>query len=127
MGQVISEGVSSALSVTDEGRQLEENKVAEQPDVKSYRLIQGVFSPEEARQVLMTLIHDKISFHQRNDWSRRERLGETDPPGRRRIDELMATREALNLLLADVEAQGSDLVINCNIDVTLAPGTDGSD
>lgn len=124
MGQVISEGVSKALPARDEGRQLEENHVAEQSDVKSYSLIQGVFSPEEARQVLMTLIHDKISFHQRNDWSRRERLGETDPPGRRRIDELMATREALNLLLADVEAQGKDLVISCNIDVTLAPGND---
>lgn len=124
MGQVISEGVSKALPARDGGRQLEDNDVAEQSGVKSYSLIQGVFSPEEARQVLMTLIHDKISFHQRNDWSRRERLGETDPPGRRRIDELIATREALNLLLADVEAQGKDLVISCNIDVTLAPGTD---
>ena len=34
-------------------------------DTRSYRLISGVFYPEEASQLLMTLIEDKISFHQR--------------------------------------------------------------
>ncbi|MCB1847788.1 MAG: hypothetical protein KDI04_10515 [Halieaceae bacterium] len=88
---------------------------------QQYCLIDGVFLPEEARQVLMTLIHDKISFHQRNDWSRRERLGDTDPPGTSRIDQLMATREVLKALLVDAEGLGMNLLINCEIDISLVP------
>jgi len=95
--------------------------MADLPGGQSYCLIDGVFLPDEARQVLMTLIHDKISFHQRNDWSRRERLGETDPPGTQRVDQLMATREELKALLDDAEALGMKLVVNCNIDITLEP------
>jgi hypothetical protein len=91
----------------------------------SYCLINGVFLPDEARQVLMTLIHDKISFHHRNDWSRRERLGDTDPPGTRRVDQLIATREELKDMLADAEEGGMKLVINCNIDITLESEANG--
>jgi hypothetical protein len=86
-----------------------------------YSLINGVFLPDEARQVLLTLIHNKISFHQRNDWSRRERLGDTDPPGTRRVDQLIATREELQAMLADAEALGMNLVINCDIDIRVEP------
>ena len=50
-------------------------------DAQRFRLISGVFYPDEANQLLMTLIEDKISFHQRNNWSRRERFGETDAAG----------------------------------------------
>jgi len=88
---------------------------------QSYRLIDGVFLPDEARQVLMTLIHDKISFHQRNDWSRRERQGEGDPSGGKRIEELRSTREALDAFLVDAETRGMKLVISCNIDIALSP------
>lgn len=104
-------------------RTLKEGTMTDKPGKQQYCLIDGVFLPEEARQVLMTLIHDKISFHQRNDWSRRERLGDTDPPGTSRVDQLMATREALKALLVDAEALGMKLVINCNIDITLEPET----
>lgn len=97
--------------------------MADRSGTQSYCLIDGVFLPDEARQVLMTLIHDKISYHQRSDWSRRERLGETDPPGTQRVDQLIATREALKAVLVDAEALGLKLVINCNIDITLEPGS----
>ncbi len=97
--------------------------MADESGKHSYCLIDGVFLPDEARQVLMTLIHDKISFHHRNDWSRRERLGDTDPPGTQRVDQLMATREDLKSMLADAEESGMQLVINCNIDITLEPDT----
>ncbi len=86
---------------------------------QSYRLIDGAFLPGEAREVLMSLIQDKISYHQRNDLSRRERLGDNDPPGGKRIDELRATREELDGFLAEAERRGMQLSIRCNIDITL--------
>lgn len=95
--------------------------MADKSGKQSYCLIDGTFLPDEARQVLMTLIHDKISFHHRNDWSRRERLGDTDPPGTQRVDQLMATRDELRTMLADAEASGMQLVIKCDICITLEP------
>lgn len=31
---------------------------------RSYCLIKGSFDPEDARQILMVLVNDKINFHQ---------------------------------------------------------------
>ncbi len=38
-----------------------------EPETQIYRLIKGKFNPDEASQVLMTLIDDEIRSHQRND------------------------------------------------------------
>ncbi|MDO8863341.1 hypothetical protein Q6D67_16670 [Haliea sp. E1-2-M8] len=90
-------------------------------DTRSYRLINGVFYPEEANQLLMTLIEDKISFHQRNNWSRRERFGETDPASARRISELRQTKGDMAALIAEAAAAGMKLTISGNIEITLTP------
>lgn len=95
--------------------------MADNPDKQSFCLIDGTFSPDEARQILMTLVQDKISFHRRNDWSDRERQGEPNPAGGKRINELRATREKLDTFLAQAESQSMELVISCNIDISLRP------
>ncbi|MEZ5555043.1 hypothetical protein [Haliea sp.] len=90
-------------------------------DAQRFRLISGVFYPDEANQLLMTLIEDKISFHQRNNWSRRERFGETDAAGVKRINELRQTKADLAALVEAAEAAGMKLSISGNIDITLTP------
>ena len=91
--------------------------MADQSNERSYRLICGVFSPDEAKEVLMTLIEDKISFHRRNNWRQRECFGETDTLGVKRIDELRQTKEEVATLIAEVNAVGKRLRINCNIEI----------
>jgi hypothetical protein len=90
-------------------------------DTRSYRLISGVFYPDEASQLLMTLIEDKISFHQRNNWSRRERFGESDPVSAKRITELRQTKADLAALIEEAAAAGMQLSISGNIEITLTP------
>ncbi|PLW81386.1 hypothetical protein CWI75_16275 [Kineobactrum sediminis] len=90
-------------------------------DTRSYRLISGIFHPDEATQLLMTLIEDKISFHQRKDWSRRERFGETDTEGVKRIGELRQTKADLAAVIKEAAAAGMKLTINGNIEITLTP------
>jgi hypothetical protein len=89
---------------------------------RSYCLIKGSFDPEDARQILMVLVNDKINFHQRNDWSRRERFGETDPAETKRIEELQQTKADIAELIEYVTDSGLNLTINCNIEVLLEPG-----
>jgi len=95
--------------------------MADKSENRSYCLIRGVFDPDDAMQLLMTLIDDKISFHRLSNWSRRERFGEADTAGLKRVDELKQTKAELSALLAEARAAGRDLTIKCNIDITLEP------
>ena len=94
--------------------------MTKEADTRSYRLINGVFYPEEASQ-LLTLIEDKISFHKRNDWSRRERFGEVDRSSVQRVKELRQTKADLAALIAEAAAAGMKLTISGNIEITLTP------
>lgn len=93
--------------------------MSDQSEKSSYRLISGSFSPADAREVLMVVIDDKINFHRRKNWSRRERFGEVDAAGVKRIDELLHTRADLSQLIEDAAAAGMTLRINCDIDIQL--------
>ena len=93
--------------------------MTKEADTRSYRLINGVFYPEEASQ--LPLIEDKISFHKRNDWSRRERFGEVDRSSVQRVKELRQTKADLAALIAEAAAAGMKLTISGNIEITLTP------
>lgn len=93
--------------------------MAAEKDTRNYRLISGEFTPDEANEVLMTLIDDKISFHRRNNWSRNERFGESGAAGSRRIDELRETKTELAALMQEAGSGGQRLAINCTIEITL--------
>jgi hypothetical protein len=95
--------------------------MADESEKKSYRLISGVFQPDQASQLLMTLIQDKLSFHQRNNWSRRERFGESEEAGTKRMGELRQTKADMAALIEEAKADGMALTINCNIEITLSP------
>lgn len=87
---------------------------------RNYQLISGVFSPEKANEILMTLIQNKINFHQRNDLSRRERFGEADVAGAKRVIELTQTKNDLAALIGEAGFAGQSLKINCIIEVTMS-------
>lgn len=90
-----------------------------------YRLINGVFDPAQATDVLMTLIDDKIRFHQRNNLTSQERFGEPDAASTRRIDELRLTKDNLAALIAEAASSGQKLAINCAIEINLAADASG--
>ena len=95
--------------------------MTEEAEAQKYLLISGEFYPDEANEVLMTLINNKISFHQTHNWSRRER-GESDAVGRKRIEQLTETKAKLGELMEEAGSIGQRIGINCTIDITvLAP------
>lgn len=92
--------------------------MADKPTKQSYGLIRGVFFPDDARDLLMTLVDNKISFHQLNNRSRRERFGEIDAAVVKRIDELRQSKADMARLIEEVAALGMKLKISCNIEIT---------
>jgi hypothetical protein len=112
---------SAAEGAATEKPLVKEKAMTDESVKQRYCLIRGGFLPDEARQVLLTLIDDKIRYHMRNDWSSRERLGEADTAGRKRVAELKQAKADLMALLAEAESAGMKLTINCNIDIEMAP------
>lgn len=96
---------------------LKEKTMADQPAKQSYGLIRGVFFPDDARELLMTLVDNKISFHQLNNRSRRERFGEIDVAVVNRIEELRQSKADITTLIEEVAALGMKLSITCNIEI----------
>lgn len=92
--------------------------MTDESDQRSYRLISGEFSPEEAREVLMTLIEDKIGYHERNNWSRREHQLDTEE-GVKRIAALRQTKADISALLEEAASDDERLSIRCNIEISL--------
>lgn len=88
---------------------------------RSYCLVKGSFDPENARLVLMNLVNDKINFHQLNDWSRRERFGESDSASLKRVEELQQIKVQIMQLTEHASSHGLKLKINCDIEILLEP------
>ncbi|WP_028671991.1 hypothetical protein [Saccharospirillum impatiens] len=86
-----------------------------------HQLIEGVFSSEDARSILMALIEYKIQFHEQDSWSQKERFGITDEPGARRISELQTTKANLVDVIDAAGLAHKRLAIQCTIEVTPVP------
>jgi hypothetical protein len=62
------------------------------------RLVDGVFSPEDAKEVAVTLLKSKIQFHVFKNMHTEETTGKEDPFSKQRIRELKSSADTLNYL-----------------------------
>ncbi len=88
------------------------------PEKSNHLLIDGEFSTEEARTILMTLIENKIRFHQQENLSQEERFGIAGKRSSRRIDQLLQTKADLAAVIDDAQTSGERLAINCTIEIS---------
>jgi hypothetical protein len=87
--------------------------------MNEFKLVNGVFSAEEAKTVLMTLITNKINFHSLNSFSDYVRFNEDIDKSKKRISELTTTREEILKLMEEAEKKGMKLNIKSNISIEL--------
>lgn len=67
--------------------------------INEYKLIDGIFSVQEAREILLDMINKKIQFHHLKNFSSEERFGKPVPTSLKRIKELERDKvELLNKL-----------------------------
>ncbi|MDB2448737.1 hypothetical protein N9W78_00395 [bacterium] len=88
-----------------------------------FQLITGDFEADEAQEILLSLIDNKIGFHERKDFSLQERFGETEPSVLNRLDQLRQTKKELSELLQAAVAENQRLSIHCTIDIALKPSS----
>ncbi|MFM6926550.1 MAG: hypothetical protein ACKOU7_13670 [Ferruginibacter sp.] len=82
--------------------------------------IEGIFSPDEAKEILMNMIKSKINFHNIKNWSSNERFGKDDETAKRRIPELKKDLEKLETILAEAKTLNKKLIVDSEINIILS-------
>lgn len=91
-------------------------------NIEKLTLIEGVFCPDEAREILSNLILSKINFYKTKSWSSRERFGKDDANAGHRVPALQRELEKLQAILAEAKASNKKLVVSSKINMTLIDG-----
>lgn len=86
---------------------------------ESNKLIEGVFEPEEAAEILITLINNKLQFHTLKAFSAEEREGKPDEHSKSRIEALNKTKEHVLRVLAEAANKKEKVRINSTIDISI--------
>jgi len=93
-------------------------------ELRIFKLIDGTFSPTDARSVLTTIVSAKINFHSLKQFSETIRFGGDQSHSAQRISELKKLSEELNLLLNEAYAKGLRLKIKGNIEIGFEEKTE---
>lgn len=88
--------------------------------IEKLTLIEGTFSDEEAKEILMNIFSTKINFHEVKNFSSIERFGEVDATAQKRIPDLKREVEKLTKILAEARATNKQITINSEINISLS-------
>lgn len=78
-------------------------------------LINNQFELDEAKNLLMQLIQDKINFHVSKNFSHHERFGKEDEMSKNKIDALKVEKENLKTQFEKATSEFSKVEINTTI------------
>ena len=84
---------------------------------KKISLIEGNYSPNEAKEMLLDLYHKNINFNKVKNFSSQIRFGEDDELAIERIENLTKAVNYLTQLLKDAQAENKNLVIKSVIEI----------
>jgi hypothetical protein len=84
---------------------------------ETIKLIDGNFSPTDAKELLMNLFINKINFHQNKNFSSHERFGKEDETATRRIPKLKESVEAISRIVNEATAQNQNIVITSTVNI----------
>ena len=86
---------------------------------ETIELIKGTFVPDEAREILLQLLDSKINFHNRRNFSSRERFGMPDPYSEQRLEHLMESRKKVLTLVSELNDEEKTITINSTIEINI--------
>ncbi len=84
-----------------------------------FELIKGVFSPDDALEIIMHLLNEKIKYHGVRSFNQSIRIGSKDEWSEVRIEELKESRDEIKFLLDKAKEDGHTVKINSIISIEL--------
>lgn len=85
----------------------------------TFKLIDGKFSPIEARKILIDLIQNKINFHSREIHMMEEHNEGNTARSERRIAQLKKSAETLKKVLMQADSKGMQLKVRGTVEITF--------
>ncbi len=86
---------------------------------ENLRLIDGKFTCEDAKEILMNIFLSKIRFHEIKNFSSLERFGKPDEIATKRIPELKLETQKLSQLLLEAKLNNRTVSITTTINISL--------
>lgn len=94
------------------------------PKTDSYLLIEGLFSPSEAADVLLSLLNDKIKFHSVQLLNLQHPDCQDSLNSKNRIVQLKKAKEEITTLIVQAKNEGQILQVHSTIEISKsAPST----
>ncbi len=87
--------------------------------LNSLKLIQGEFTPENAREILLTLIDSKVQFHQLKSFSSEIKFGFKDQHSLDRITDLKQMKIEILKIIELADFQQKNLSIESVINIAI--------
>lgn len=84
-----------------------------------HKLIEGVFAPNEAKNLLNSLIDNKISFHSLEDFSNQIRFNKDTNHSKKRIEELNKMKTLIDKVINQAEIGNHILEIECLVKISV--------
>lgn len=84
-----------------------------------YKFIEGDFSVEEAKMLLMSLINSKVNFHNLNSFSDYARFNKDIEKTNKRISELNVTQDEILKMMEEADSKGKKINIKSTISIEL--------
>jgi polyhydroxyalkanoate synthesis regulator phasin len=86
-------------------------------DNQSIKFIDGKFNPEEAKEILVDLLNNKINFHSLKNFSAEERFGKPIEGSKKRIEELRSAKEKIEVIIKKALVDNTNLRIESSINI----------
>lgn len=93
--------------------------------MEKFKLIEGVFTTKDAKEVLLTLIDQKIKFHELKSFSSEIKFGKADKESLQRVKDLTQTKDEILNYLGD--KLNDNLSFNIKSFIEIEEETEGSD
>lgn len=87
--------------------------------IEKLTLVEGIFSNEEAKEILMNIFSTKIHFHEMKNFSSQERLGKPDETALKRIPALKISLGKLLKIVEEAGVSNKQLAITSEINISL--------
>jgi hypothetical protein len=81
-------------------------------------IIDGQYSYDEAKEILMTMFASKLNFLNIKNWSSQERYGKEDEMAQKRIPALRNEMKKLEEILSEAKSKNKMLVISSEINIS---------
>lgn len=82
-------------------------------------LMNGIFNPKDALDILMNAYSNKIQFHEMKNFSSIVKEGKEDESALLRIDELKQCKEAILKIISDAEFNNCSIEIFTEVQIIL--------